>query len=152
MATLTVSRTTHSCRLRSFSLPSFSYSRQSRKLSHRMTTDTLHSMHPRASYYPLITTTHYLFIVQPRISSSTPHHSSCLIGLRPPMQATRHLVLYLCCFVGDPQSPLGFVAQHCYRLSPFAMLLLISVQCSCCPLRSSFVVLFIHLLVDNGAY
>lgn len=34
--------------------------------------DTLHLTHPRASYHPIITTKHYLFIVQPRFSSSAP--------------------------------------------------------------------------------
>ena len=66
-----VPRKPRSCLSRSFSATPFPYRRQSRRLFHRISTDILHSTHPRTSYYPIITT-HHLFIVQPTLSSSSP--------------------------------------------------------------------------------
>ena len=73
--------------------------------------------------------------------------------------STRHLVLYLYRFVGDPQSPFATLLPPevhllcCYRsLRTPVSLPSISAQRSCCPLRSSFVVLFIHFLVDTTQF
>jgi len=162
---LMVSRMTHNPRLRSFS-PTLSHSRQSSTLFHRISTDTLHSTHSRAFYYPIITTTHlfvYCATKSSLVNASLIRHSLCLIGLCP--LPCKPPVIWCCLSVVLSAIPSSSslhsapAAQHCYRLESIcydAIDLCIHQfrrhrslsSARVVPCGRSFVVLFIRFLVD----